>query len=116
MYKRRQVLASASYHAETAVKTVPDGTAAGQLLKWNATTSAWEVSEVGTLASGDILKWDGSKWLKLTPTQITVVTDVQFDTTNHVIQKKTRTADVIAAGTESSWTTITGGAADPFST
>jgi hypothetical protein len=44
-------------------------------------------------------------------TQITVVTDVQYDTSSHKLQKKTRTIRAIDVGTESGWTDITGGQA-----
>ena len=62
---------------------------------------------------GDILKWDntGKKWAKLSPTTQTVVTDVQYDSVNHVIQKKTIACTIITKGSESGWTTITGGQA-----
>ena len=65
-----------------------NGTTTNQVLTWNDTTKVWEA---GTL------------------TQITFVTDMQVDTSGKLIQKKTRTAYVLSPGTESSWTTITGG-------
>jgi hypothetical protein len=168
VFKRRQVMASASYHAAVALPAgVPDGAAIGDILRWDATTSAWVNSPVGTpaegnllrwddtgkkyvkiaadtiptisgiasgslikwdgskyvevagdvvpvisgISSGDIVKWDGSKFIKLTPTTQTVVTDVQYDSTNHVVQKKTISCTIITKGSESSWTTITGGQA-----
>lgn len=41
--------------------------------------------------------------------QITVITAVQYDTTTHQFQVKTRTVKAIDPGTESAWTMITGG-------
>jgi hypothetical protein len=92
---------------------VPDGTALGQFLHWDATAGAWVASVVGTLAADDMLKWDATnaKWVKVTPTTQTVVTDMQYDSTNHVVQKKTISLTIVAKGSESSWTTITGGTA-----
>jgi hypothetical protein len=86
---------------------VPSGTNDGDILYWNG--SAWVVSNVGTPSSGDILKWDGDKWVKLTPSTQTVVSDVKWDTSSHVFQKKTIQLTILDKGTESSWTTITGG-------
>jgi hypothetical protein len=141
VFKRRQMIASASYHAAVDLPAgVPDGAAIGDILRWDATTSAWVNSPVGTpaegnllrwdntnkkyvkiaadtipvisgISSGDIVKWDGSKFIKLTPATQTVVSDVQYDTTNHVVQKKTISLTIIEKGSESSWTTITGGQA-----
>jgi hypothetical protein len=56
---------------------------------------------------------DGGSFVTLgvATTTATVVTDVQYDTTTHQIQKKTRTLTVISGGTESGWTLITGGQA-----
>jgi hypothetical protein len=34
---------------------------------------------------------------------------MQYDSTNHVVQKKTISLTIVAKGSESSWTTITGG-------
>ena len=45
-------------------------------------------------------------------TQISVITDVRYDATSKQLQKKTRTAKVIAPGAESGWTLITGGQAE----
>ena len=116
----------------------PKGTVLGQILHWDTSTGAWKVSVVGTLAaddllkwdavnskwvkvagnlvplglspaSGDIIKWGGSAWVKLTPTTQSVVSDVQYDSTNHLFQKKTITLTIIEKGSESAWTTITGG-------
>jgi hypothetical protein len=58
-----------------------------------------------------MLKWDATnaKWVKVTPTTQTVVSDMQYDSTNHVVQKKTISLTIVAKGSESSWTTITGG-------
>jgi hypothetical protein len=141
VFKRRQMMASASYHAPVSLPAgVPNGAAIGDILRWDDTTSAWVNSPVGTpaegnllrwdntgkkwikiaadtipvisgISSGDIVKWDGSKFIKLTPTTQTVVTDVQYDNINHVVQKKTISCTIIEKGSESSWTTITGGQA-----
>ncbi len=95
--------------------SVPDGTVLGEILHWDTVTSAWVVSVVGALAADDMLKWDAtnSKWVKVTPTTQTVVSDVQYDSTNHVVQKKTISLTIVAKGSESAWTTITGGTAVP---
>ena len=62
------------------------------------------------MATGDMIQYNGTAWVKLTPTTITVVTDVQIDATNHLIQKKTRAnVKVVATDAESAWATITGG-------
>jgi len=92
---------------------VPDGSAEGQILHWDDTNKAWKVSVVGTLTDGDYLKWDGTnkKWIKVTLTTQTVVTDMQYDSSSHVVQKKTISLTIAAKGSESSWTTITGGQA-----
>ncbi len=108
--KKAQVLCGAIYDAaggEAIGGISLTGTAAGQIIYWSG--SAWAVATVGTVASGDLLQWDGSKWVKVTPTQVTYVTDVQVDATGKTIQKKTRTGYLVAPGTESGWTTITGG-------
>ena len=62
-----------------------DGTAEGQVLRWNATSEAWETAAL---------------------TQITVITAWRLDKTNHRFQVKTRTAYVYAPGDESSWTNV----------
>jgi hypothetical protein len=92
---------------------LPDGSAEGQILHWDDTNKAWKVSVVGTLTDGDYLKWDGTnkKYVKVTPTTQTVVSDMQYDSTNHVVQKKSISLTIVAKGSESSWTTITGGQA-----
>ena len=43
---------------------------------------------------------------------VTVVTDVQVDTDNMLVQKKTRSIWVLTAGVESDWTTVEGGEGD----
>lgn len=78
--------------------------AAGQIIYSNG--SAWVVSAVGTLAVGDHLVWDGSKYVKATPTQVTMVTAWHLDKTNHKYQVKTRTGYVFSPGAESAWTDI----------
>ena len=89
--------------------------ASGNLIKWDGSkyvvAAADTIPAVSSIASGDIIKWDGSKFIKLTPTTQTFVTDVLYDSGNHVIQKKTISCTVIDKGSESSPTTITGGQA-----
>jgi hypothetical protein len=109
VYRLRQVLCSEPYHDAVLIKTTPDGTATGQILHWNNTTGAWTVSTVGTLADGDMLKWDGTKWVKITPTEVTVLTAHQYSTSSHKLQVKSRTIKAIEPGSESSWTDVTGG-------
>ena len=93
---------------------IPNGTAEGQIQVWDAVNSVWVSPTVGTLAEGDVLTWDATnkKWTKITPTQITVVTDWQYDTSTHKFQKKTRTVYGLSPGSESSWTDVTGAQAD----
>jgi hypothetical protein len=64
---------------------------------------------ITTAASGDLLKWNGSAWVNIAPTQVTYVTAVQVDATNKLMQIKTRTGYLVSPGSESAWTTITGG-------
>jgi hypothetical protein len=114
--KRCQILGSDLYGDAVALGGLPAGTVTGQIIYWNHTTGLWTVSAVGTLASGDILQWDGSKYVKLTPTQITAVTAWRLDKTNHKYQTKTRTAYVLSPGAESAWTDVPdadGGILDP---
>jgi hypothetical protein len=86
-------------------------------LRWDNTGKKWvkiaadTIPVISGISSGDVVKWDGSKFIKLTPTTQTVVSDVQYDSTNHVVQKKTVSCTIIDKGSESSWTTITGGQA-----
>jgi len=93
--------------------SVPDGAADGDIISWDQTTDeAWEVHSMSGVAEGDMMRWNNStkKWTKLTPSAITVVTAMQYDTTNHVIQIKTRAnVKVVGTAAESGWTTITGG-------
>ena len=85
--KRVQALCSAPYgDAIPQGSSIPDGTAAGQLLRWNATSSDWEAAAA---------------------TEITVVTAWRLDKTNHKFQVKTRTAKVLDPAAESAWTDIT---------
>ena len=95
---------------------VPDGSAEGQILHWDATNGEWKVSVVGSLSDGDFLKWDGTnkKWIKtdaptVSTSTITVITDVQYDSGSHKLEKKTRTAGVVAPGAETGWGDISGG-------
>jgi hypothetical protein len=81
---------------------IPFGVVAGDVIHFSGTS--WARSAVGTPASGDMLKWDGSKYVKITPTQITVVTAVQHDESSHHLQYKSRTGYVLNPGTESGWT------------
>lgn len=67
----------------------------------------------GGLPSGcsadDILKWNGTAWVCLTPTTTTVVTDWRYDTSTHKFQKKTQSITVLAKGAESGWTNTSDG-------
>lgn len=74
-----------------------------------------DLSDV-TLASpsdGDILRYDSSdhQWKKLTPITLTVVTDYRVNALT--LQKKTRSITILAAGTESAWTTVHTGTTCP---
>jgi len=61
------------------------------------------------MASGDMIQYNGSAWVKVTPVQVTYVTDVQLASGSKQIQKKTRTGYLVSPGTESGWTMVTGG-------
>jgi hypothetical protein len=105
--KKCQVLASALYGtAATLGASIPSGNAAGQILIWDTGTGAWIVSTVGALSSGDFLKWDGSKFVKVTPSNATFLSAWRVDKTNHKFQVKTIAADVFAPGAESAWTDV----------
>jgi hypothetical protein len=96
-----------------------EGTAAGQILVWTLIDTdpdvwAWTAPEVGTLADKDVLEWNatGKKFVKLTPTEVTMITQVQYNTTDKRLERKTRTIKVLAAGAEDeNWTMLTGGQA-----
>jgi len=64
-------------------------------------------------SDGDILKYNASvgKWEPVAPDEITVMTDLQYDTSSHEIQKKTRVVRVVSADDESDWSQIDGGQA-----
>jgi hypothetical protein len=104
--KRSQALCGAPYGDAISIGTA-DGTATGQILYWNNTTKAWTVSTVSSLANGDLIKWDGSKFVNVVPAQITVLTDWRLDKSGHTFQVKSRTAYVISPSAESAWTSIT---------
>jgi hypothetical protein len=82
-----------------------------------ATSEIWPILEI-TCASSVITAWKQRQLSDIhtaagavaTTTQ-TVATDVQYDTTGHVVQKKTISLTIVAKGSESAWTTITGGTA-----
>ena len=61
------------------------------------------------MASGDMIQYNGSAWVKVTPSQLTFVVDVRVDATNKQLQKNTQTAYVVNPGSPSGWTPITGG-------
>lgn len=83
----------------------------------SATSEIWPILEI-TCASSVITAWKQRQLSDIhtaagavaTTTQ-TVATDVQYDTTNHVVQKKTISLTIVDKGAESAWTTITGGTA-----
>jgi len=63
---------------------------------------------------GDIFIFDASTntWIPASTEEVTVVTDVQYDSGTKQLQKKTRAVTVLTPGTESGWTLITGGQAE----
>ena len=86
----------------------PDaGSVTGQILYWDNTAKKWTVSVVGTLATNDLLQWDGTKWVKVTPTQVTFLTAWHLNKTSHAFEVKTQTGYVLNPGTMSGWTAIT---------
>jgi len=96
-----------------------EGTAAGQILVWTLIDTdpdvyGWTAPEVGTLADKDVLEWNatGQKFVKLTPTEVTMITQVRYNMTDKRLERKTRTIKVLAAGAEDeNWTMLTGGQA-----
>jgi hypothetical protein len=59
---------------------------------------------------GDVLYHNGTSWTQASTEEVTVVTDVQVDTTGKTIQIKTITGRILTSASESGWTTIhTGG-------
>lgn len=97
--KLAQVLCSDIYNAGDAMA----GAMAGAVAKLDDVGDVTAASP----ATGDLLKWNGSAWVNVAPTQVTVVTAWRLEKTNHVFQVKTRTGYVIAPGTESAWTNVT---------
>ncbi len=66
-----------------------------------------DVDDTLAPASGDLLKFDGAEWVKVTPVTITVVTNMQVDGTTRKLQKKTQVITVLPdANTESGWTDV----------
>lgn len=49
---------------------LPDGTATGQIVHWNNSSKTWVVSQVGTLSTGDLLQWDGNKFINIKPSDL----------------------------------------------
>lgn len=97
-----QVLASEPYGDAEAVgggSALDDGTATGQIVYWNHTAGEWAVATVGTLAPGDVLTWDGSKYVRKALTSL-----IRFDTGSDQLQ--------VLVG--STWTMIPGGQAVEF--
>ena len=88
---------------------LPDGANTGDLLYWDHSTEEWKVLSVSGLSSGDVLKWNGSGWVKVTPVEVTVLSDIIYDNTSHQLQKSYRTAKVLEAGTETEDEMISGG-------
>lgn len=80
------------------------------LTTWNPTLSGdnifiWNgvyVQYPGTTVTGT--GTSGDPYTVTPSTTVTVVTDVQYDSTTHKLQKKTRTVTITAAGAESGWT------------
>jgi len=97
---------------------LPTGTNAGDLLQWveaaGEDAAHWVATTVGdSIAEGDLLQWDDTKkiWKRVAKAEVTVITDWQYDVSNKLLQKKTCSVVVVSAGTESGWTTVTGGEA-----
>jgi len=67
------------------LSTLPDGTADGQLMQWNATSEEWELVETST---------------------ITVMTGWRLNKSTHRFQVKTTEIEVVTSGTQSAWTDI----------
>lgn len=115
--------------------TLPDGDATNCALKWDGSPAAWgkslpvhatndaltpELAEgdrvvtgVKTGPTGSLLQLEtrplpamGGGLSSDDLTQITVVTAAQYDSTDHKLQIKTRTAYVYSPGTESDWTDV----------
>ena len=85
----------------------PDaGSATGQILYWDNTAKKWTVAVVGTLSANDMLQWNGTQWVKVTPTQVTFLTAWHLNKTSHTFEVKTQTGYVINPGTASGWTAI----------
>jgi hypothetical protein len=95
---------------------VPDGTTEHPHLVWNETAGSWETDKLLDCPDGGdtdcILAWDAAsptEWLAKESNEITVVTDVRFDTATMQLQKKTRKIRIIAVENESAWTMVSGG-------
>ena len=85
----------------------PDaGSATGQILYWDNTAKKWTVAVVGTLATNDMLQWNGTQWVKVTPAQVTFLTAWHLNKTSHAFEVKTQTGYVINPGTASDWTAV----------
>jgi len=97
---------------------VPDGSESYPHLVWNHETEIWEADKLFTLPDGgDVNKmaaWDAgeSDWLAKESSEITVVTDIQYDVSTHQLQKKTQLIRILPLAEESEWTMITGGQAE----
>ena len=76
--------------------TVPNGTATGQMIYWNNTTSAWVLTSGPGSTAGQILQWNGTAWVLTSfPVSITSATNAQiliYNGTNWV--NKTVSSDV----------------------
>ena len=97
---------------------VPPGTESFPHLVWNHTTGIWEADKLFALPDGGdvdrMAAWDAgeSDWLAKESAEVTVVTDVRYDTGTNQLQKKTQLVRVIPLGDESDWTMVTGGQAE----
>ena len=59
-------------------------------------------------ATGQYAQWNGSKWVGVATTTVSVVTDMRVDLSGHKIEQEKKTITVFAAGS-GAWTTITNG-------
>jgi len=91
--------------------TAPDsGGAAGDISIALGSINDVDVSGV---ADGALLKYTASTgtWEFIQPAEITVLTDMIYDTTSHQLQKSYRTVKVVSTGSETDDEMITGGQA-----
>ena len=97
------------------------GTHDGQILYWHHSDQNWHLSQPLT-AAGQLLMWtpgsdhDQPEFVPVDTELQTVVTGLQYDTTTHQVQYKTRQirALVVPDQAESQFTMITGGQAEVY--